>query len=180
MNTRSPETKFATLSTAMLALAAVCFSVTGCSMCCGTYDYHYPTFGGRLPRANPEYGRVGSVFSDPYAAAIGPSADSNLQPVEFIEPTSIDDDPDDLDPSEFDDPLDGLDDPLEGLNDPVDGIDEIDGIDTSPEPTPNTNPIPGPEDITPRETTPTDASASNNEARRWRNRPLRRPQQRWR
>ena len=144
-------------------------------MCCGTFDYHYPTFGGRLQRANPEYGRVGSVFSDPYAAAIGPSADSNLQPVEFVESTSIDDEPTELDPTE----LDGLDDPLEGFDDPLEGIDNIEPTPKSTLPDPS--PMPGPENITPRESTPTpDADTSTNEARRWRNRPSRRSQQRWR
>lgn len=47
-------------------------------MCCGPYDYHYPGFGGRIQRADPEYGRVGSVFSDPHMAGMGPLADSNI------------------------------------------------------------------------------------------------------
>ena len=157
-------------------------------MCCGTFDYHYPTFGGRLQRANPEYGRVGSIFSDPYAAAIGPSADSNLQPVEFIESTSIDEEPDELDPSELDDPLDGLDNPLDDLDDPLDGfgdpVDGIDDVNTTPDSTlPDTIPdskLPGPEDVVPRETPTPDADASTNEARRWRNRPTQRSRQRWR
>jgi len=144
-------------------------------MCCGTFDYHYPTFGGRLQRANPEYGRVGSVFSDPYAAAIGPSADSNLQPVEFIESTNIDE-PDGFDPGDLDDPLDGLDNPLDDLDNPLDDINNTPDS-TLPEP----SPIPGPENILPREATPTpDTDASTNEARRWRNRPTQRSRQRWR
>lgn len=53
---------------------------TGCSMCCGPYDFDYPTYGGIHQRANPSYGRVGSVFSDPFAGLGGPSADSNLKP----------------------------------------------------------------------------------------------------
>ncbi|HMO14469.1 MAG TPA: hypothetical protein PKD64_06985 [Pirellulaceae bacterium] len=51
---------------------------TGCSMCCGPYDYHYPTFGGRVQRVNPEYGRVGSIYSDPTADP-GTSAITNTQ-----------------------------------------------------------------------------------------------------
>lgn len=38
-------------------------------MCCGVYDYDYPTYGGLVPRTDRSYGRVGSVFSDPNAPA---------------------------------------------------------------------------------------------------------------
>lgn len=64
-----------------IAIAAVCFWTTmqvGCSTCCGPYDYDYPTLGGALQRAYPTTGRVGSIYSDPYTSASGPSADSNL------------------------------------------------------------------------------------------------------
>lgn len=54
----------------------------GCAMCCGPYDDHYPVFGGRIQRADPVHGRVGSVFSDPNLAGAGPLADSNLDVVE--------------------------------------------------------------------------------------------------
>lgn len=38
----------------------------GCSMCCGPYDYEYPMLdSSRYVRTDPEYGRVGSIFSDP-------------------------------------------------------------------------------------------------------------------
>jgi hypothetical protein len=53
-------------------------ALSGCAMCCGPFDYHYPTYGGRVQRADPEYGRVGSIFSDAYTAGSGPSADSNV------------------------------------------------------------------------------------------------------
>lgn len=138
-------------------------------MCCGPYDYHYPTFGGKRQRANPEWGRVGSVFSDPYFAS-GPSADSNLDPIPFDEPTNIDDTPD------LDDPdLDDLDSELENFDSEFDT--ELDSYDIE-EP----KPVPGPETIEPRETTPAPApDDANTEARRWRNRPLRNnQQQRWR
>ncbi len=46
-------------------------------MCCGPYDYEYPMLNNsRYPRLNPEYGRVGSVFSDPNVAA-GSTAKTN-------------------------------------------------------------------------------------------------------
>lgn len=37
----------------------------GCSMCCGVFDYDYPTFGGRHERVDRQWGRVGSIYSDP-------------------------------------------------------------------------------------------------------------------
>jgi hypothetical protein len=46
-----------------VALAAVCMS--GCAMCCGPDMYTYPTHGGRIQRSDLEYGRVGSIYSDP-------------------------------------------------------------------------------------------------------------------
>ncbi len=59
---------------------------TGCSMCCGTHDYDYPTYGGSHERVDPRYGRVGSIFSDPLAGYNGAGADSNLNP----QPETID------------------------------------------------------------------------------------------
>jgi hypothetical protein len=50
----------AAVAAGMLALFA-----TGCSMCCGPHDFEYPVFQSRYARVDPEYGRVGSVFSDP-------------------------------------------------------------------------------------------------------------------
>lgn len=68
-------------SIALTCLAGVAaLGASGCSMCCGPYDYHYPAFPGIVERADPVYGRVGSIFSDPYKAGSGPSADSNLKP----------------------------------------------------------------------------------------------------
>lgn len=40
---------------------------SGCSMCCGVYDYDYPTYGGLIQRSDRSHGRVGSIFSDPNA-----------------------------------------------------------------------------------------------------------------
>lgn len=35
-------------------------------MCCGPYDYEYPMMDNpNYSRMDPEYGRVGSIFSDP-------------------------------------------------------------------------------------------------------------------
>lgn len=64
--------------TAALA-GALALVYTGCSMCCGPYDYDYPSFGGAVQRSHPSWGRVGSVYSDPGPFG-GPGADSNLQP----------------------------------------------------------------------------------------------------
>ena len=63
-----------------LALVTAMFSTFGCSMCCGPYDYDYPSFGGTQQRVDARYGRVGSIFSDPNAKLDGDGPDSNLQP----------------------------------------------------------------------------------------------------
>ena len=63
-----------------IAVVTAAVSTTGCSMCCGPYDFDYPNFGGKHQRVDPAYGRVGSIFSDPNAGFGGPSADSNLEP----------------------------------------------------------------------------------------------------
>ena len=135
----------------LLALSMFAITLTGCSMCCGPYDYHYPTYGGRLQRANPTWGRVGSVLSDPYAA-MGPSADSNLTAPDYEIPN-------------IDDPLD---------EDPFGEESEFGDRETTDE-----SPSPGPESIQPREDTETEDS-TNSEARRWQHRPLRSPAKTWR
>ncbi len=64
-------------------LAGCCLlTMTGCAMCCGPFDYSYPTYGGFFQRADRNAGRVGSVFSDPDHVVSGPLADSNLEPIE--------------------------------------------------------------------------------------------------
>ena len=76
-------------------LLAICLAATmfaGCSMCCDTYDYHYPTVGGKHQRSDPVSGRVGSIFSDPGTLPIGPGPDSNLKEVEMR--SRIEGDPD--------------------------------------------------------------------------------------
>lgn len=76
---------------ALTGLAGVTVvSFSGCSACCGPFDYHYPAYPGIVQRADPEYGRVGSIFSDPYKAGTGPSADSNLKTVQRKESTPVD------------------------------------------------------------------------------------------
>ncbi len=66
------------MKTLVCMLACLLVFTTGCSMCCGPFDYDYPTFGGKQVRADRSYGRVGSVLSDPMRTLTGPSADSNL------------------------------------------------------------------------------------------------------
>jgi len=66
---------------AILIVAFIASGTIGCSMCCGPYDYDYPTFGGKHERADRAYGRVGSLFSDPYASYNGESADESLEHV---------------------------------------------------------------------------------------------------
>jgi len=92
-------------------------------MCCGPYDYHYPTFGGKHQRTDPTHGRVGSLFSDPNTT-LGPSADSNLVPHPAVEAPSVPED-EDIDEDVEDLDLDGDDDvgPLDRLDD--DDIDEL-------------------------------------------------------
>ncbi len=81
----------------LLGTAALLY--TGCSMCCGPFDYHYPVFGGAVQRTDPVHGRVGSIYSDPGPFG-GPPADSNLAPQESeaktddLESLQLDDDSD--------------------------------------------------------------------------------------
>ena len=45
-------------------LLAVCLPVvSGCAMCCGPFDYAYPTYGGKWERGDRFWGRVGSPLS---------------------------------------------------------------------------------------------------------------------
>ena len=124
----------------LLAIAGlaviVCCGLTGCSMCCGPYDYHYPAFGGKHQRVDPTSGRVGSVFSDPNAT-FGPAADSNLEPHPAIEaprvPADDDIDEDEDENEDVDEDLEELDlddddsGPLDRLDD--DDVEELPGPD---------------------------------------------------
>ena len=131
----------------------------GCSMCCGPYDYDYPNFGGKHPRADRKFGRVGSVFSDPNANFYGPSADSNIMPVEAEGPKTDDDDISSDPDTELD-----IDAELERLRNENEIREEIDpmqnGLDANPEELPS----------------PDGPTAS----RTWQNRPLRANQSNWR
>ena len=96
--------------------ALICFSFTGCSICCGPFDYDYPDFGGKHERQDRRHGRVGSIFSDPLAPrAGGASADSNLQ----APPPLTSQEPQEPDDSDLEGDLDDLERDLEDI-DPLD------------------------------------------------------------
>ena len=119
----------ARITTAALAMVSLLYS--GCAICCGPYDYHYPTFGGTVQRADPVWGRVGSLYSDPGPFG-GPSADSNLDHAESLSPSG------DVDGgTEFEDELDPIE-PPEKSGDP----------DSSGVLPPPNNGRPGPDDST--------------------------------
>ncbi len=114
--------------------ALICFLSTGCSMCCGPFDYDYPDFGGKHQRQDRRHGRVGSILSDPLAPrAGGASADSNLlapPPLKSLDPVEADFEPDrDEDLEDFDRDLEDIS-PLdrdgEELPSPNDLDDEVD------------------------------------------------------
>ena len=118
----------------LLAIACVavivCGGLTGCSSCCGPYDYHYPTFGGKHQRVDPTHGRLGSVFSDPNVP-LGPSSDSNLAPHPTVESPSVPADDDDDD--DIDDDLEELDLDDEDESRPLDRL-EDDDVEELPRP----------------------------------------------
>lgn len=134
-------------------------------MCCGPYDYDYPTYGGKYQRTDPAYGRVGSPFSDPATAGYGPSADSNL---EASNPGRMREAPEDI--SDLDDgDLESLENEL-NLGDEMDDLDrELDGLEDGG----NAEPLPSP-DVTPQP-----ESDGNTASRAWRQR-IQRENQRWR
>ena len=114
-----------------ILLTMTMFSFIGCSMCCGPYDFDYPTYGGIHQRSNPSYGRVGSTFSDPNWIVAGPSADSNLEPHpdskgdrDFGDNDSLEGNFDlDRADEDLDDDLEGLDDDLEELDRKLEELD---------------------------------------------------------
>ncbi len=130
---------------------------SGCSMCCGPFDYDYPTFGGKHQRTDRSYGRVGSALSDPSRTLFGPSADSNLTPP--AEPNSASPDEDDdetidldsLDDSEMDNDVESK---LKELDRELEGIEPLRNGDSTDPPEADVDDNP---------------TASN----RWRPRPLR-------
>ncbi len=107
--------------------------VTGCAMCCGPYDYHYPNYGGSVQRSDPVWGRVGSIYSDPGPFG-GPAADYNLKPHDANQPSrdTIDDGGLDIDTG------------------PLESVDEGSGSnsDILPPPRRNQDERPGPDDST--------------------------------
>ncbi len=105
---------------------------SGCAMCCGPYDDHYPTFGGIVQRSNPVWGRVGSIFSDPGPFG-GPSADSNLTPHDGQ--------------SLIDSPLEDIDGSESTLEPPEKMLDDDDDNDSEVLPPPNLE-RPGPDEDT--------------------------------
>ena len=112
-----------------LIAALFCFLSTGCSMCCGPYDYDYPDFGGKHQRADRQHGRVGSILSDPLAPrAGGASSDSNLLPpplLRSMEPRELDDD------SDRDDDMDDMRRDFDDLEDitPLDDGEDLPSLD---------------------------------------------------
>ena len=82
-----------------LVAGLVIATALGCAMCCGPYDYTYPTYGGRYERVNPEWGRVGSILSDPAAPGYisNPAQESSETPL-------LEDDLDDAEELELPDP----------------------------------------------------------------------------
>ena len=157
---------------AYIAILTLTLGTTfGCSMCCGPYDYDYPTVGGKHQRVNPSYGRVGSIFSDPNAEAFGPGADSNLKaPKPPRASTTSDTDIDDDEDLDLEAELQQLENELEleGNGDEL----QLEGNREEIEPMPNQSEelelLPEPEDDGP--------TAS----REWENKPLRPGQANWR
>lgn len=102
-------------------------SLSGCSMCCGPYDYDYPTFGGKHQRASANWGRVGSILSDPNAFSGGPSADSNLEaPPEPRVVKPFNDEEDELEMEKYRQQLD------DRLNDGLDNLESIEPDESLP------------------------------------------------
>lgn len=115
-------------------------------MCEGPYDFDYPAYGGIHHRSNPTYGRLGSTFSDPNYAGLGPSSDSNLKPhpeSQFggnLDDESLEGDFDlERADEDLDDDLEGLDDDLEELDRRLKELDGRDGELESIEPLEDVN-----------------------------------------
>ena len=77
-------------TSAIILLSIVSICGLGCAMCCGPDMYTYPTYGGRVQRSDPEYGRVGSIYSDttPIGFASSPNQIPSIValPTETLEP----------------------------------------------------------------------------------------------
>ena len=93
-------------------------------MCCGPFDYDYPTFGGKHLRANRSHGRVGSILSDPLTALNGASADSNLAAPP--DPINVDPDEETIDlEDEIENDRDLDDQDYKGLDDDLERIEPL-------------------------------------------------------
>ena len=136
-----PQSNNATIALFRFAVgsfSALAMFYTGCAMCCGPYDYHYPNHGGSVQRADPTWGRVGSVFSDPGPFG-GPNADYNLAPHGQNEPYN-DDEIDSFEP---------ISDDNNGFDPPNDLIDSSGlGTENGELPPPRSDQRPGPDDTT--------------------------------
>ena len=135
----------------IITITTASLSTFGCSMCCGPFDFDYPNMGGKHERVDPQYGRVGSIFSDPNAGYMGPSADSNLTEPPEARDSNIDDVDDEFD--------------MERMKKDFEDLESIDPLD-GPTEDPSTGPLPDPDD-------------ESTSARLWKNKPLR-PGQTWR
>jgi len=94
-------------------------------MCCGPYDYEYPMLENtRYPRTDPEYGRVGSIFSDPNISSSGAIPKTNADvPIDDKRREEIE--------GETDDPNFNLDSDPDSTGDPFNNEFPDDDVDTS-------------------------------------------------
>lgn len=111
------------MKTSLLILSVLLVVATGCSMCCGPFDYDYPAFGGKHPRAVRNHGRVGSILSDPLTSITGESSDSNLA----APPEPLDTTPEDLIDTEVEDlnSDDDMSEELRKLDEKLEGIEPL-------------------------------------------------------
>ncbi len=72
----------------LICLLATCSILSGCSMCCGIYDFDYPMFDTHYARTDPVYGRVGSIFSDPNVGPGSPAPTNTQAPDESADDAS--------------------------------------------------------------------------------------------
>lgn len=92
------------LSLAILVAYAL---ASGCSMCCGPFDYEYPIMNNpRYTRTNPEYGRVGSIFTDPNVAiGVAPLSNADVPREDsFIDEEEFEEELENIEPGEDDEP----------------------------------------------------------------------------
>ncbi len=71
----------------LLIAIASCFGASGCALCCSPFDHDYATYGSRTPRMDQQYGRVGSVFSDPALMGTGNPGDEYYSDEEYMPST---------------------------------------------------------------------------------------------